>query len=339
MGHEIDLAKGDWMVSGNNQVPWHSIGTVVAGLLTSKECLVQARLAWKTLKTPLFFRDDKGNECVAEDSFATVRSDTNGFLGTVGARYTPIDNESAMDILDPVIGDKASYETAGSLRGGKIVWMLAKVEKEWMIAGDSFRTYCLVYLSHDGKHPVTVRFVTVRVVCANTLAAACNGVKAQVSIRHTRNFAEKIEQAHKILGLQDENTREFKKIMESLAKKKVSESYQWDFVNTLIPSDDRQVKWNDKPQGAERARQDILTLARNGAGNTGKTRYDLINGVTDYVDHSRGQRVHDGATKEEKTKPEYAARRAHAESELRFESSLFTTGAGMKERALEILMN
>ncbi len=335
MAHEITAT--DMMVSGNNEIPWHKLGKVVAGLLTARDCLVHANLGWTVEKKPLYYQPTAQGDAfrAAPDAYGVIRSDTGGFLGTVGARYTPINNVDGLDILDPVIGDRAAYETAGSLRGGEIVWFLAKVDKDWSVNGDAFKTYLLVYLSHNGKLPVTVRFTNVRVVCANTLGAAVNTAKAQVSIRHHKNFADKIEEAHKVLKLQDVHAREFRKAMASLAGEKMTERNAWDFLSVLIPGDDKakQTRFVSEPKGAERTRNDIFSLFREGKGNQGKTRYDMLNGVTEYVDHKRATRVH-GADESASD-----ADTATAKSELRFESTQLSTGATLKGQALELLLN
>ena len=41
-------------------------------------------------------------------------------------------NREAFDFMDALVGDKlAMYETAGSLHGGKRVWMMASIPKEY----------------------------------------------------------------------------------------------------------------------------------------------------------------------------------------------------------------
>lgn len=310
------------MVSGNGMVPWHKLGTVVSGLLTAEECLIMAKLGFEVEKTPLYYMFN-GQPVTAEDAFGIIRKDTGAFLGKVGARYTPIQNRDGLDILDPVIGKEAHYETAGSLFGGKIVWFLARVGEDWTVAGDTFKQYILIYLSHDGTRPVTARFVTVRVVCYNTLSAAISGVKAQVSIRHTKNFRDKVEEAHRVMKLRSIHAREFEKAMEKLAAEKIGERATWSFLNALIPSEEKQERYSAEPAGPERARNAIFDLFRAGRGNTGKTRYDLLNGVTEYVDHARATRIHGNTDT----------------AEMRFEATQLSSGAGMKERALELLLN
>ena len=63
---------------------------------------------------------------------ANVRTDTKAVLGVVGRRYRVFQNHEAFDFMDGLVGDKlAMYETAGSLHGGKRVWMMASIPKEY----------------------------------------------------------------------------------------------------------------------------------------------------------------------------------------------------------------
>ncbi len=47
-------ADGNYeMVSGSGQTPWHRLGTVVPGLLTSQEALETAHLEWTVHKVQI----------------------------------------------------------------------------------------------------------------------------------------------------------------------------------------------------------------------------------------------------------------------------------------------
>ena len=65
-------------------------------------------------------------------------------------------------------------------------------------------------------------------------------------------------------------------------------------------------------------RTQILDLFSSGRGNSGNTRYDLLNGVSDYTDHAM-------------------TTRGEAKAEARFESALLSSGAELKQRAFDIL--
>lgn len=310
MSHEI--TSSDHMVSGNNIVPWHGLGQVVSGLITAKDALEKAHLNWEVRKEKVY----TGDMQEIPDNFVMMRGDTNTPLGIVGNRYTPINNIAGLDILDPVIGNDAVYETAGSLRGGKIVWFLAKLTKEYFLRGndDRMNQYCLIYLSHDGTKPVSVRFTNVRVCCANTISAAIKGARAEINIRHTANYKDKVSQAHEILKLADKHAQEFSNIMANLDLQPLSKVETEKKLELIFPGEGTRV---------ENVRDEVYSLFKNGKGNNGSTRADLLNGITEYITHKRSTRVHEG----------------NDEKEMRFESTMLGSGLKIQERALEVLMN
>ena len=80
MAHEISIQNGRAeMFSGSNQVPWHKLGTVVAGLLNSRDAIQAAHLDWTVEKQSL---TTAGGQ-VVPDWVATVRTDTQAPLGIV----------------------------------------------------------------------------------------------------------------------------------------------------------------------------------------------------------------------------------------------------------------
>jgi phage/plasmid-like protein (TIGR03299 family) len=310
MAHEIEI--NDHMVSGNSIVPWHSLGTVVAGLMTAEQVLKEGKLSWKVLKKTLQVAGGKS----FKDKFAIVREDTGEPLGVVGKIYTPIQNSEGLDILDPVIGKDAVYETAGSLRNGRIVWFLASLSKEYFVNGDKgekMKQYFLVYLSHDGSKPVSVRFVSTRVVCMNTLSCAIGEAQALVTLRHTTNYADKLEEVHRIVGLADKHAQAYLKLYTQLSSQKLSLDGARNVAKALFPSKKETNKIQDK----------VIDLFQNGIATEGKTRADFLNAVTQYVTHEKTVRAKDPAAK----------------AAARFDNSLFGYGLNVTDKAVELLLN
>ena len=130
MPHEIET-----MFSA--RIPaWHKLGTVTEGALNSADAIVQAGLDW-TVSTRGLMAYETGNlttdfQSLVEvpDYYATVRDTDDSVLGVVGRRYTPIQNLECFNFMDTVVDDSdAYYETASSLYGGKVVWMLLNLNK------------------------------------------------------------------------------------------------------------------------------------------------------------------------------------------------------------------
>ena len=66
---------------------------------------------------------------------------------------------------------------------------------------DAVDTYLTACNSHDGSMAFRLMVTPVRVVCANTLAAAIRRAKASFSIHHTTGARSQIQAAREALGL------------------------------------------------------------------------------------------------------------------------------------------
>ena len=107
--------------------PWHGLGNVVQDAPNSEEALKLAGLDWEV--TP---SDVVVNGLIVPNYKANVRSDNGKVLGIVSDRYTIVQNREAFQFTDNLIGSgDVRYETAGALKDGRVVWMLASLEKEY----------------------------------------------------------------------------------------------------------------------------------------------------------------------------------------------------------------
>jgi phage/plasmid-like protein (TIGR03299 family) len=187
--------------------PWHGKGEPVDGLMTAVECMQKAGLSWGVSKVPLRL-DDEGRAPVSGLS-AMVRTDRSvhdpaRVLGVVGDEYQPLQNWDAFKFFDAVVGaGKARYETAGSIDGGRRIWLLAQLgDPLEPVKGDALLPYLLLASGHDGRLMVHLRFTPVRVVCQNTLAMALRGDDnlPHTAIRHDRAMHRRLESAGRLLG-------------------------------------------------------------------------------------------------------------------------------------------
>ena len=268
-----------------NGVPWHRSGTPVNGVLTAAEAIVEAGLDWEVDKQPIFLAD--GTE--VRDKFATVRKSDNRPLGVVGARYTPIQNQESFDFLDSLVDTgEAKYETAGSLDGGRKIWLLAKVPGNIEpVKNDVIERYLCLFNSHDGTSGLGTLFTPTRVVCKNTLNMAVGQAKAVYKIRHTKNYMNKIEEAREMLGFAVRYYDMFNEAMKTLAGRLVNVDITNKFVNDLLPKPETKQEgrfetWANK--------QEVLqNLIESGMGTdipgVRGTAYGLFNAATEFADH------------------------------------------------------
>jgi phage/plasmid-like protein (TIGR03299 family) len=115
----------------------------------------------------------------------------------------PVQNEACAELLDLLVDTSgAHFETAGSLRGGRQVFITLKLPDGIRVADiDDLDLYLAVSTSHDGSMALRVDATPVRVVCANTQRLSLKRSVGHYTFRHTTNVKTKIHQARQAIGI------------------------------------------------------------------------------------------------------------------------------------------
>lgn len=213
------------------EVPWHQQGIRVENSPTSEDAIRLAGLDWNVEQREMFLADGTR----VPDAYANVRDKDNSVLGIVGNRYSIVQNKDAFSFTDSLIGDGCQYETAGSLKDGKQIWLLAHLPEAIQIAGDDVMPYLCFTNTHDGTGSVRVFTTGIRVVCNNTLNQALNTAKRTWSVRHTGSIETKLRAATETLNLANNYMAELKKECESLALKKIGKDKLLEFITLVVP--------------------------------------------------------------------------------------------------------
>jgi phage/plasmid-like protein (TIGR03299 family) len=250
MAHEIDFttqAQGSAMFA--YEPAWHGYGTVVSAAQTSVDALRISGTDWEVGIAAL--AADFGPE--AADRYkaigthrATYRMDTGAALGAVGLRYQPLQNREAFAWMDEVIGESlAIWHTCGSLRGGRTVWMLAKLPGHIEVCDrDVLDKYVLITNSHDGTGAVRLFPTSVRVVCANTLRLAISesdtnktdaGLPLGLKLFHTAgSLSRRVQKAKELLGVINNSHDEFATAARAMLAKPMGTQQVADYFGGLV---------------------------------------------------------------------------------------------------------
>ena len=203
--------------------PWHQLGTKLDEPATAAEAITAAGLDWEVGLEPVWVHRESG---AFDTGKYAISNSSTGEVYYVGAsdRYVPLQIKDAFRFFDGVVGaGEAIYHTAGSLKGGRVIWILAKLDGELGLPGDPAEKYIMLSNSHDGSMGVDMRFCSIRVVCANTLQAALReGNTPNVRLRHTPTLMQRINDSRSLLGLADAHFANMMKGMERLADKKLT---------------------------------------------------------------------------------------------------------------------
>lgn len=263
------------------ETPWHGLGTRVVEAPSSAEALIMAGLDWSVVQEPIY----TGNDLI-EGYKANVRDKDRKVLGVVTDRYKVIQNDEAFAFTDELLDEGVRYETAGSLQGGKKVWLLAHMPHEYIISGERISPYLLFSNTHDGSGAIKVALTPIRVVCNNTLNLALATAKRSWSMIHTGDIKGKMGEARDTLFMAEKYMDSLGKEFENLRLKKLTDKQVMDFIKILLPMEsdlsDQQTKNIKKLQEDMKMRYfDAPDLQ-----DVGKNAYRFINAVSDFATHA-----------------------------------------------------
>jgi phage/plasmid-like protein (TIGR03299 family) len=276
MAHELESVNGETAFASLREPAWHGLGEVFTEEVSTAEMLKKAKLNnWNVrledVEIPDGFDSDKNFSFVVRDNpFIKGNKDV---LGVVGERYVPLQNEELFDFADNILHAGGRWETAGSIKGGRVVFGSLALERETVLdpsgVSDKVNTYLLVNTSHDGSIAIQASITPVRVVCANTLNLALGkgrqGVKQSFKIRHTQTANGKVQAAREALGLASQYMDEFDRMANAMIETEVSKKKFDEIVLALYPMPKEDAK---------------------GAKKKWENKLDIINGI--YVGSTNG---------------------------------------------------
>lgn len=224
---------------------WHGLGKIVEDYPTSQEALRYAGLDYEVVKEDLYttsFNMDgqaMDHNKRVKTHFATIRKDTGEILGVVGKDYEIVQNTDTFAFFDSIVeGEGILYETAGALGQGERVFITAKLPGYIRVGKDDcIDKYLFLTTSHDGFGSIMAAFTPVRICCNNTLNAALRNKTNCIRIRHTANAKERLQQAHKLMGISNQLSVQMENIFNHWSKVPVTDNQLNQLIRqTLVPN-------------------------------------------------------------------------------------------------------
>ena len=302
MAHDLEIQNGKTSFASFREPAWHGLGTVFTEEKTTLEMLDLANLSnWNVrledMPIPSHLTSDKEYQYVVRTN--PTDNTQSDVLGVVGERYHVLQNEDLFSFGDNILDGGGRWETAGSIKGGRVVFGALALERETILdpngVSDKVKTYLLINTSHDGSIAIQASITPVRVVCANTLNLALNttrkknGVKQSFKIRHTQTANGKVQIARETLGMANKYMDEFDLMAKAMIEKEVSAKTFYDIILAAYPKPEKDAKgavkkWENKVDVIN----DIYTGEFNGmiAGNA----WGAFNALTERLDWYRTSR-------------------------------------------------
>ncbi|WP_394847363.1 DUF932 domain-containing protein [Pendulispora brunnea] len=307
MAHEVES------MFYRGETPWHGLGVRCSEAPNTEEAIRLAGLDWdvgfKQLKTP----DGE----IADHRF-TYRMSDGRKLGEVGPNYEIFQNRDAFCWFEPYLSSgEAKLETAGSLRNGRYVWILAELTGDPIVvvprADDIVRRFLILAHAHDGTLATNLGYTPTRVVCQNTLSAALHSkTSTLLRVRHTRRMKQALAQVRDIMNLANRTFEATGEQYRQLARKGVVEADLRRYVNmvfrpqkaaarastAMVLASQREIidaEFIDDDEPKDRIYPKVHRLFVQGRGNqlpgVAGTMWAAYNAVTEYLSYERGKDV------------------------------------------------
>lgn len=259
--------------------PWHGLGVRVEEAMTSEEAIEKAGLNWSIVGKPVF--DENGKPI--KGYVANTRDTDGSVMGIVSGRYSVVQNAEAFAFTDALIGEGIRYETAGSLRSGKRIWLLGKMPERYIL-GDKVEPYICFTNTHDGTGAVRACMTPIRVVCNNTLNLALKDAARSWSTPHRGDIKTRLEEARQTLQLAEQYMIALDEAADRLANEKMDMG-QVDAALDKMFAVDNDATARQKKTANEAKEQIIVCMLRPDIKQFLGTKWGFINAVSDYVGH------------------------------------------------------
>jgi phage/plasmid-like protein (TIGR03299 family) len=252
----------------------------------------KAGLNWNVREVESFIEFDGKRMPTGQKSL--VRETDGKILTNVGENWNPVQNDKAFEFFSEfVLSGDMEMHTAGSLKGGQMVWALAKVKDSFTINGkDRVDSYLLFSNPHQYGKSIDIRFTPIRVVCNNTLTFSLDS-KSSASVKVGHRVEFDADAAKKAIGIAKDKMETYSDVAKFLSGKRLNQDTYIEYLNTVFPrTSDKRVQ--DKALSVD-------TLSRNA-----KLAYDVLetqpgaeygegswwqafNSVTFITDHVQGR--------------------------------------------------
>jgi len=256
-----------------------SVITIDVNAKSVEEAFSEAKIDWIAEQSEMI---NTANGKVIEGKKVIYRGDNNQQLGVVGSKYGVIQNSDCFAFFDIICNKyNANICKVSEYNGGSAIHLEADVRDKSFQArvGDEVGFKFNLWNGFDGLHKASVKYGALRLVCTNGLVAFGKDAK-MIEIRHTLNAVDRMSQAIEVWAGAENWFNKFKESVKILNNKMLDKKTVDKFLETLIPGKDKGVTL--------RKREKIEELFESGKGNKGQSAWDLLNGVTEYIDwHSK----------------------------------------------------
>lgn len=233
---------------------WHNQGNLINAYPENfEQARTLASLDWDVYDRPVYDVEVGDNGYIVPTVVPGWRSirrdDTDELLTIQRDSYTLVTMGEFGQVIEYVMGadikgmPKVNYDALVSLDGGRSVVATMWLDRPFTIPGDESETYPYIVAMnrYDGRGGLQIGPNAVRVVCANTQQLAEGewaGKVPSFTIRHTKNWAERTEEARQFLVASLATMQAWEEMAQHLAKSSAGLDDVQGYVKKWLPFSD-----------------------------------------------------------------------------------------------------
>ncbi len=258
----------------------NAIGTDITKAKTLPNAMKAAGLDWEVSVGTL-----KGTRRVVENRVGIERSTDGKVLGIVSPVYQLFQNREGFSFIDALLEEGLILERGGELRGGRIVYVVARFPQTFKVADDVHVPRMLFQMGHGCGEGAAIRgaYFAEREWCNNQMPGVLATTEGEAYFRviHNSKMRTNLEKAKAAMRLAAEQQKAVVGWLRKTTTVKVSEADILRTVEAIFgPLGD------DAPAQQRRKAETFQDILGQEIKVNGLTAYSLVNTVTGYANHA-----------------------------------------------------
>ena len=247
------------------------------------EILTAHGLDFRIEKQPLVGLNDRPTPY-----FGLFNSKTNECINTTKEGYTVSQNDEIVELIlrgMEKFGSKLSVSKAGSLNGGRKVYLQMEIEGVGKVAGDIIKRYVTVIDSNDGSTSLSLGIGDLTMSCANQFAKFYKSGEAK--FRHTATIEQKLKTIPYLIEVALEKSLRQIEIYNRFASTAVSKGLANELVRALLGFDRTSSVdvLKDKSTRSINIMDKVYIHIQREMESKGQNVWGLHSGITSYTTH------------------------------------------------------
>jgi len=252
------------------------------------EILTAHGLDFRIEKAPMVALNSKGEQ-VGSPYFGLINCKTNEVINTVKEGYTVSQNDEVVELMVRGMegfGSKLQVSKAGSLNGGRKVFIQLEIEGVGKVAQDIIKRYVTVIDSNDGSTSLSLGIGDLTMSCANQFAKFYKSGEAK--FRHTATIEQKLKTIPHLIEQALEKSLRQIEIYNKFASTAVSKNLAHELVKALLGFDRKYTSMDvlkDKSTRSINIMDKLYNHIERETDSKGLNVWGLHSGVTSYTTH------------------------------------------------------